>query len=193
MRFKLSIAIFTVVIASHSALAQSVLRTLLGATPENLPALSAALNTPSAVVAGPNGDVYAAIKGGHRVVRIDGNGTIWLVAGNGNQGSAGDGGLATGAGLSSPVSLAFDHSGNLYICDSTTNRIRRVGADGIITTVVGTGAGTGADGSPASAANLSSPSAIAFDAGGNLLIADTGNHVVRVVTPDRIVNTLAGN
>jgi len=183
------------VVAPVCGSAQSVIQTILGASPNGVSAGSATLNTPSAVLAGRNGNVYAATSAGHQVVRIDSGGTIWLVAGNGNQGSSGDGGAATAAALYEPTSLALDQSGNLYICDALAYRVRRVdAASGVITTVAGNGkADNTGDGGLATAATLNTPTGIAFDIHGNLLIADSDNHVIRSVSPSTgIITTIAG-
>jgi uncharacterized protein (TIGR03437 family) len=173
---------------------QSVVGTLLGAAPDDVPALSALLNTPSAVVADTNGNVFVALKGTHQVVRIDSAKVVWLVAGNGAVGSIGDGGPAKSATLSLPSALAVDAAGNLYIADSALNRVRVVGSDGVIRNFAGTGqAGSTGDGGPATAATLSNPSAIAFDSSGNLYIADTGNNIIRMVMPGGTISTFAGN
>jgi uncharacterized protein (TIGR03437 family) len=168
--------------------------TLLGAAPDGVQAASALLNTPNAVVAGNNGDLFVALKGAHQVVRIDSSGMVWVVAGNGALGSGGDGGPAKSATMSAPASLAVDAAGNLYIADSALNRVRVVGTDGAIRPFAGTGqTGSAGDNGPATAALLSSPNAIAFDSSGNLYIADTGNNIVRKVTPDGTISTFAGN
>lgn len=184
-----------VLVAGASAgFGQSIISTILGAAPDGIPALSATLNFPKAVVGDSNGNVYASLQGTRQVVRIDTGGTVWLVAGNGAQGSAGDGGPAKSATLNFPVSLAIDSFGNLYICDSLAHRIRRVTPDGLISTFAGTGkAGNSGDGGPAASANLNAPSGIAFDGNGDLLIADTGNHEVRMVTPDGTITRIAGD
>ena len=119
---------------------------------------------------------------------------IETVAGKGTAGFEGDGGLATQAKLSFPMGLAIDASGNLYISDSGNSRIRKVGTDGIITTVAGTGAaGHSGDGGPAHEAELSTPRGVGVDASGNLYIADTFNHQIRKVDPTGIITTVAGN
>src|ERR1039458_9172124 len=95
---------------------------------------------------------------------------ITTVAGNGTVIYAGDGGAATNAGLRSPSGVVFDASGNMYIADTSNNPIRKVDTNGIITTVAGGGAG--GDGGAATNASLSGPYGLAFDATGNLYIAD---------------------
>src|SRR5580700_8432059 len=121
--------------------AQSTIATVLGeipGAPSSAPALAVSLNLPSGVASDGKGNVYVSLRGSHQVVRIDTTGTLFLVAGTGAQGSqgpSGDGGPATSATLSIPLALAFDSSGNLYIADAGSNRIRMVNTTtGIITT-----------------------------------------------------------
>src|SRR5260370_16376919 len=106
----------------------------------------------------------------------------------------GDNTLATNSSLTGPQGLALDQSGNLYIADAAANRIRKVSTSGIITTFAGTGqAGFSGDGGPATQAMLSFPQSIAFDPKGNLIIADRVNNRLRMVTPDGVISTVAGN
>jgi uncharacterized protein (TIGR03437 family) len=193
MRFRLWAAILAASFAPGHGHTQSVLGTLLGGSPNGLPAVTASLNMPSAVVSDANGNVYVALKSAHQVVRIDAAGKVWTVAGSGVSGTSGDGGQATSAMLSTPVGLAVDQGGALYISDSSASRIRRVGLDGVITTVAGNGKNAfSGDGGPAISASLYTPVGIAFDNRGDLLIADSGNEVVRMVTPDGLIRTIAG-
>ena len=110
-------------------------------------------------------------------------GTITTVAGNGINGSSGDGGPATSASLSAPLGVALDSSGNLFIADSYNNRIRKVDVvTGLITTVAGSGCcGFSGDGGPATNAKLWGPGGVALDLTGRLFIADTSNHRIRSV------------
>jgi uncharacterized protein (TIGR03437 family) len=126
--------------------------------------------------------------------------TISTFAGNNTAGAgfAGDGGAATSAQLSSPDGLTFDSSGNLYIADSANQRIRKI-SSGTITTVAGNGtagySGDMAKGVTGTAtdAEMFSPSGVTLDSSGNLYIADTGNHVIRMVTSAGIISTIAGD
>jgi sugar lactone lactonase YvrE len=127
-------------------------------------------------------------------------GNISTIAGTGAQGSSGDTAAATAAKLNAPGSVAFDGAGNLYLTDTGNGRIREVNATtGIITTFAGSGSGCSAqansfgDGCAATSAVLSSPAAIALDGAGNLYIADTGNHRIRVVNSSTgVIQTVAG-
>jgi uncharacterized protein (TIGR03437 family) len=122
------------------------------------------------------------------------SGTITTVAGYGTYGFSGDGGTATSALLSAPAGVAVDGAGNLFIADSSNNRIRAVSPDGTITTVAGNGSiGQSGDGGPATGAQLNWPLGVAVDGIGNLFIADTGNHRIRTASPNGAIITVAGN
>lgn len=163
------------------------------------PAIAAQLNGPKAVAVDSIGNVYIGEAIG-RVRKIAPDGTIRTIAGTGTSGFSGDGGPAREAKLSWPISLAIDDAGNLYIADEFNYRIRKVTADGIITTVAGNGypgqaPGTGGysgDGGPATSARLGPPSGVAVDQQGNLYIADEINGRVRKVTADGVIRTLVG-
>ena len=139
--------------------------------------------------------LYFAESGSDRIRRVDlKEGTLHNFAGIGETCYSGDGGPCGEAGLYLPLDVAFDSANHLYICDSGSNRIRRVdGETGIITTVVGTGQhGFNGDG-PALDVNLTWPAAIAFDADDVLYIADTQAHRVRRYDPrSGEVTTVAG-
>ena len=155
-------------------------------------AISAALANPFSMAADAAGNVYVADRDNHRVRRIDTTGNITTVAGNGEQGFFGDGGLATSASLNTPTAVAVDTNGNVYIADSNNNRIRVI-ANGNINTFAGNGtAGYSGDGGAATSAALFTPRGVAVDANGVVYIADTNNHVVRKVSAGTI-STIAGN
>jgi sugar lactone lactonase YvrE len=157
-------------------------------------ATSAELATPSAVAVDPFGNLFIADSDNNRIRKVTAAGIISTVAGNGTYGFGGDGGPATSAQLAFPSGVAVDPSGNLFIADSYNNRIRKVTAAGIISTVAGNGTyGFGGDGVPAISAQLASPSSVAVDPSGNLFIADTDNCRIRKVTFAGIISTVAGS
>lgn len=137
------------------------------------PGTAALFNRPTAVAVHPSGLVYIADTGNHRIRRLDQNGTIHTVAGNGAAGYGGDAGAAANAMLDSPGGLAVDAAGNLYIADTGNHRIRKVDAQGTITTLAGTGEiGSAGDGAAAVLAQLDTPMGLALGIDGDLLIAD---------------------
>lgn len=146
-------------------------------------ATSALLNFPYGVAVDSAGNLYVSDLGNQRVRRVDAaTGIISTVAGTGTSGFNGDNQPATSAQLRSPRGVALDASGNLYIV--ADGRVRRVNAaTGILTTVAGTGiTGFNGDNQPATSARLNQANGVALDAGGNLYIADSGNHRIRKVS-----------
>ncbi|MFY9559032.1 MAG: choice-of-anchor D domain-containing protein [Terriglobales bacterium] len=132
-----------------------------------------------------HGNLYLAEVLNSDVRKVDTNGIITTVAGNQQFGFAGDGGPATSAKLNGPADIRIDAAGNLYIADSSNNRIRKVNAAGTISSIAGDGNyGYAGDGGLASAMQLAGPTAIAVDGSGHLSIADTGNNVIRHVKVD---------
>lgn len=158
------------------------------------PAVDAALNRPSGIAIGSNGSIYIADQANQRVRRIDQNGIISTVAGNGTTGYNGDNILATSASLTAPTDVAISSDGSIYIADKNNMRIRRVRPDQIIITIAGDGtAGFSGDGGPATSASLEYPSGVDLDSDGSVFIADEGNHKIRKVRPDGIITSVAGN
>ena len=101
-----------------------------GLGPEGAPATSIALNSPQATAMDSAGNLYIADRGNHRIRKVDTNGTITTVAGNGTWGFGGDNGPATSAQLNNPQGAALDSTGNLYIADTSNHRIRKVDTNG---------------------------------------------------------------
>ncbi len=156
------------------------------------PATSARLSEPGGVALGAGSLYITDFR--NSVIRKVANGGITTVAGNGIPGFSGDGGPATSAQLSWPSGEAVDSAGNLYIADTNNNAIRRVAADGSITTVAGKGTpGYSGDGGQAAGAQVSHPWGVALDGNGNLFIADSGNFVIRKLAPNGVITTVAGN
>jgi uncharacterized protein (TIGR03437 family) len=164
-----------------------------GVSGDGSSALSAALGTPTGVAMDAHHNLYIASAANHVVRKVAPDGVITTAAGTGTAGSNGDGGLATQAQLTTPMSVAADKSGNIYIADAGANNIRRIAPDGTIDTFAGTGtAGFSGDGGFATGAQFSSPSAVAVDPHGSVVITDTGNNRVRKVTSDGVIDTMAG-
>ena len=156
------------------------------------PASAARFCNPNGVAVDSAGNVYVADSGNYRIRKISTSGVITTIAGNGISTHAGDGGWATSASLSFPSWPVLDAAGNLYFSDS--RRVRRITPDGIISTVAGNGLlGFSGDGGPATDAALHAPYGLAFDAVGNLYIADTRNQRIRRVSTSGIISTVAGS
>ena len=168
---------------------------------DNIAATSAEITYPEGVAVDGAGNLYIADYSYSRIRKVSAaTGLITTVAGNGTSGYNGDNIPATNAELNSPMGLAVDGAGNLYIADYRNERIRKVTPGGTITTVAGDGytasngqGGYSGDGGPATSAELNLPYGVAVDASGNLYIVDDNNGRIRKVTPDGIITTVAGN
>jgi YD repeat-containing protein len=157
------------------------------------PAIAATFDSVWGLALGPDGSLYVADSDGDRIRRIGPDGIISAVAGNGAVRYSGDGAPALNAAFNEPASTAIGPDGTLYIADSDNHRIRRVGLDGRVSTVAGTGtAGAAGDGGPASLAELNRPRSLSFAPDGSLYIADTANHRIRKIDPSGIIGTVAG-
>jgi len=174
---------------------------------------SAEISGPTWAKVGPDGSVYIADQNNHRIRRVTADGIINTVAGNGQRCSpstdaCGDGGPAVQARLAFPTGVDVGPDGSLYIADQGSFRVRRVGPDGTITTVAGTGErrqrsaqvtpdsvivtiGPTGDGGPATQALLLAPLSVALAPDGSLYIAD--DRRIRRVAPGGIISTVAGN
>ena len=159
------------------------------------PATSAQLNNPYGLTRGPGGELYLCDMDNHVIRKVGRDGLISTVAGTGRRGYAGDGGPALQAELNEPYEARFDRAGNLYFVEMKNHLIRRVDArTQIISTVAGTGrGGFSGDGGPAVRATFQQPHSIQFDAHGDLLVCDIGNHRIRKVDLQTgLISTFAG-
>jgi len=177
-------------------------------------ATSAELYLPSSVTLDGAGNMYVADSAHNRIRMVcasaasttikgtscSGAGVISTIAGNGNPTYTGDTGAASAATVNDPSGVALDGAGNLYIADTGNNAIRMISAaTGVITTVAGGGSGCAGqtdgvgDGCPAASAQLNLPQGVTLDRSGNLYIADTSNHRIRMVSATtETIATVAG-
>ena len=172
----------------------------LGTFADQKTAINSGLYYPGDVALDSAGSLYIAERSNladsyhGRIRKVLGSGRIITVAGGAGSPGMADGGPATKAAIWSDCHLAVDATGNLYISEHESHRVRKVSEKGIITTIAGTGsAGFGGDGGPAARAQLNYPEGIALDSAGNLFIADYLNRRVRKVAIDGTISTVAGN
>ncbi|MEO8026645.1 MAG: BACON domain-containing carbohydrate-binding protein [Bryobacteraceae bacterium] len=166
---------------------------------DSIPATQSQLLAPGGVAVDSDGKVYIAEIGAHRVRMVSTDGVIHTVAGTQTAGYSGDGSSAAFATLNSPMDVAVDAQGNLFIADTYNNRIRRVAkVGGVITTVAGSGPMAGfdsglaaGDGADAVAAQLNNPTAVAIGPYGDVFVADSRR--VRRFQVGGTISTIAGN
>jgi sugar lactone lactonase YvrE len=167
-----------------------------GSGSDNIPAANAVLDEIGGIAVDAKDNLYITQPNLNQVRKIDrATGLIGTFAGNGDQGFSGDGGPAAGAAFSYPVAVAADRNGNLYIADEFNDRVRRVDAKGIITTVAGNGEWDSFPwvGGPATQLSLTQPESLAVDAGGNIFIGDRQHRVMRVDAASGILSSAAGD
>jgi sugar lactone lactonase YvrE len=159
----------------------------------DVPALQSNLGSPEGLRRDNAGRIFFADPWNHVVLRLEVDGTLTRIAGMGNSGFNGDGIPAVQAKLHSPYDVALDSRGNVYIADFGNHRIRKVGKDGLIHTIAGTGvAGYTGDNGPAVQARLRGPYNVAVNAEDHVFISDSFNHVIRRVDHNGIITTIVG-
>ena len=168
-------------------------------SPDGGPATAVVLGLPYGIAVDGAGNVIFADQQNHRIRMISPAGIISGVAGAsvGFAGFAGDGGLATAstARLNAPAGVAVDGAGNIYIADYANNKVRKVDAAGMLSTIAGAGLpgyGYSGDGGPATAAHFYYPEGVAVDGPGNVYVCDRNNNVVRKIGLTGVINTIAG-
>jgi len=157
---------------------------------EDIPATDANITGVRGMAIDKYGNLYIVDRGNNRIRKISTDGIITTIAGNGTPTFSGDGVMATNTSTS-PTGITLDADGNIYI--SGDNRVRKIDASGIITTIAGTGEhGYNGDNIPATAAKIWGADGLVFDKYGNLYISDVGNSRVRKVSTSGIITTIAG-
>ena len=158
------------------------------------PATSASFYYPADVAAGVDGSLYVADRFNNRIRKIDSSGIVTTIAGNGRRtGGTKPGTTAIRSSFRSPSAVGVDSVGRIYIPDPFTRRVYMVDSTGILTVVAGNGERTASgDGGPATSAGVGRPADVAISATDTLYIADPAAKVIRKVTNDGIITTIAG-
>ncbi|MEP7352152.1 MAG: hypothetical protein ABI824_02870 [Acidobacteriota bacterium] len=170
---------------------------VVGFSGDGGPAVFATLNLgggSDGVVVDPQGNVIFSDADNYRIRKISPNGTITTIAGSGQCGSQGDGVPALQGQICSVNGITLDKQGNLFLAEWAENRVRRVSATGVITTVAGDGSGTEkGDGGLGAQAGVVNPIGVVVDSAGNLLILENGSNVVRKLGLDGKISTVANS
>ena len=148
---------------------------------DGLPATQASILGARAVCMDGIGNTYIAEREGNGVRKVDKSGIMSTLAGTGERGYTGDGGPAIAATWGAPKAIRCDAAGDVIVVDTENHAIRRINAEGIVTTIAGGHLGGNGDGGPATAAGLERPHGCGIGPDGTLYIADSNNHRVRAV------------
>ncbi len=148
------------------------------------------LDYPSGIVVDKVGNIYIADSFHNKIRKLDINGVISVIAGNGNAGN--EDGKGKSASFYIPEGLAFDSKGNLFVADTFNNMIRKISADGKVSTFAGQKRKGMIDGSGKTAAFIH-PTNLVIDKNDNIYVTDSGNQIIRKITPEGMVSTLAGS
>jgi secreted PhoX family phosphatase len=151
---------------------------------------AAMFDNPGGVAVDAAGNIYVADSGNNLIRKITPNGVVSTIAGNGSKGSSN--GTGTASSFNNPYGIAIDMAGNLYVADNGNNLIREITPDSVVTTYAGSSS-MGAANGPAATATFNGPFGIAVDKAGNVYVGDSGNNLIRIITPAGMVNTFAGS
>ena len=173
--------------------ADGVVSTLVGAAGAGFqdgPGNAAKLNQPSGVAVDNKGNIFVCDRGNNRIRKVLADGATSTLAGDGSAAFAD--GKGTSARFSAPQGIAVDPLGNVYVADANNHRVRRIDADGVVTTIAGSGTAGYLDG-PGAAARFYTPYDVVFSPLGEVMVADYNNHRVRRIGASGVVGTLAGS
>ena len=151
---------------------------------------SATFNDPLGLATDADGNIYVSDAANNKIRKITPGRIVTTIAGTGSSGAAN--GTALSATFNTPLSIAVDGAKNLFVTEKSNYDIRKIAADGSVTTVAGTGQPGSADGAGTSA-SFNFPVGIVADLSGNLYVTDNAFGTVRIITPAGFVATLAGN
>jgi sugar lactone lactonase YvrE len=151
---------------------------------------AAGFYTPVGITLDATGNFYVSEVSNQAIRKITSAAVVTTLAGNGTAGN--QNGTGTAATFNQPVGMVVDAAGNVFVADYINHLIRKITAAGVVTTFAGSGTPALTDGT-GTAASFNGPFALAFDAAGNLIVADYLNHAVRKITPAGVVTTIAGN
>jgi streptogramin lyase len=163
-----------------------------GFSGDNEPAIKAQLSAPHDLAVDSEGNLWIADTYNHRIRRINRQGVIATVAGNGKAEYSGDNGPALQASLNNPQGIAIERDGAILIADTYNHVVRRIDRNGTITTFAGSEPGFGGDGGPANKAQLNLPMAVAVAPDGSVYVSDAANSRIRSVTADGKIQTVVG-
>jgi sugar lactone lactonase YvrE len=189
--------LFTFLLFSFAAHAQIITTVAgfdsVGYNGDNILAIDAKLDAPVGVAIDGAGNFYIADTYNNRIRKVDTAGVITTIAGNNSSGYNGDGIPATAAEIYRPAGIICDHLGNICFVDAFNNRVRKIDAAGIITTIAGNGiAGYNGDNISADTAQVNDPHYVAIDNNGNIYISDFTNHRIRKINTTGTITTIAG-
>lgn len=156
----------------------------------NATGVAASFYNPYGVATDASGNVYVADNANNKIRKITAAGVVTTLAGSGTAGSANGTGIA--ASFNSPMGIALDAAGNVYVADYNNHKIRKITSAGVVTTFAGSGSTGSIDGSGV-AASFSYPRGVAIDGSGNIFVADQGNNKIRKITASGLVTTFAGS
>lgn len=152
---------------------------------------NARFNNPRGVAVDASGQIYISDTFNHTIRKVSPLGQVSTFAGTAGASGSADG-TGTAAQFNSPAGIALDGAGNLYVADMLNHTLRKITPAGVVTTLAGSAGNAGSDNGSGSSARFQAPVGVAVDGNGNVFVADSGNHLIRKVTPGGTVSTLAG-